>query len=87
MSQLPYPVREGNGGFPGLSGGGSGSGGGGGGSSGVGASGGGSHPLDGVVFQLSPRLTTDSELDQMSLAVEAVMTRWEMFMISVPVVT
>lgn len=59
VSQLPYPVREGAG--PALGSASSGSG--------------GSHPLDGVMFQLSPRLTTDSELDQMSLAVEAVMTR------------
>jgi hypothetical protein len=66
VGQLPYPVHD-------RAGGGSGAALSGGNSSGGGGS---SHPLDGVVFQLSPRLTTDTELDQMSLAVEAVMTRY-----------
>jgi len=32
-------------------------------------------PLDGVLFQLSPRLTTDSELEYMTTAVDAVMSK------------
>eukprot|EP00088_Acartia_fossae_P052955 TRINITY_DN6003_c0_g2_i1.p1 TRINITY_DN6003_c0_g2~~TRINITY_DN6003_c0_g2_i1.p1 ORF type:complete len:175 (+),score=40.06 TRINITY_DN6003_c0_g2_i1:77-601(+) len=33
------------------------------------------HPLDGVQFQLSPRLATDSQLDQIVVSVESVMSR------------
>jgi hypothetical protein len=32
-------------------------------------------PLDGVLFQLSPRLTTDSELEYMTTAVDSVMNK------------
>ena len=34
-----------------------------------------SHPLDGVVFNLSPKLATDSELDHMTMTVDSVMNR------------
>lgn len=34
-----------------------------------------SHPLEGVVFHLSPKLATDSELDQLTSTVDNVMSR------------
>jgi len=34
-----------------------------------------SHPLEGVVFHLSPKLATDSELDQMTQTVDNLMSR------------
>jgi len=79
ISRLPYPLPNQNSHYPALPSGGGGGGyppqpqGGGGGLKSQQSSS--NHPLDGVQFQLSPRLATDSQLDQIVFSVETVMSR------------